>query len=89
MSGIATEETMLGQSMRSVLLALILCLLAAAVFAQNKKEDRPKTAQSIAELRQQLEKILQDTRTPGVAYRRRVRKATGEDTEREIPFLKG
>jgi CubicO group peptidase (beta-lactamase class C family) len=67
MSGIATEETMLGQGMRSVLLVLIFCLQAAAVFAQNKKEDKPKTAQSIAELRQQLEKILQDTRTPGVS----------------------
>lgn len=34
---------------------------------QKKKEDPAKPAQSIAQLRQQLEKILQDTHTPGVS----------------------
>jgi CubicO group peptidase (beta-lactamase class C family) len=36
-------------------------------FAQATKDDAPKPAQSIAELRQQLEKILADTHTPGVS----------------------
>src|SRR5579859_770015 len=49
------------------LLVLMFCLLATGVFAQKKKEDPPKPAQSIAQLRQQLEKILQDTHTPGVS----------------------
>jgi CubicO group peptidase (beta-lactamase class C family) len=39
----------------------------SACFAQGKKDDTPKPAQSIAELRQQLEKILADTHTPGVS----------------------
>jgi CubicO group peptidase (beta-lactamase class C family) len=42
-------------------------LLATACFAQNKKDDTPKPAQSIEELRQQLEKILKDTHTPGMS----------------------
>jgi CubicO group peptidase (beta-lactamase class C family) len=46
---------------------VVLCLTATACFAQNKKEETPKPAQSIAELRQQLEKILADTHTPGVS----------------------
>ncbi len=56
---------MLGQSVKSVLLALMFCLSAAAVSAP--KEEPPKPAQSIAQLRQQLEKILQDTHTPGAS----------------------
>jgi CubicO group peptidase (beta-lactamase class C family) len=47
-------------------LALI-ALAATACFAQAKKEELPKPAQSIAELKQQLEKILSDTHTPGVS----------------------
>src|ERR1035438_1092346 len=47
-------------------LALI-ALAATACFAQAKKEEPPKPAQSIAELKQQLEKILSDTHTPGVS----------------------
>ena len=47
-------------------LALI-ALAATTCFAQPKKDDTPKPAQSIAELRQQLEKILADTHTPGVS----------------------
>jgi CubicO group peptidase (beta-lactamase class C family) len=35
--------------------------------AADKKDEKPKPAQSIDELRQQLEKILKDTRTPGVS----------------------
>jgi CubicO group peptidase (beta-lactamase class C family) len=35
--------------------------------ATKKKEEPPKPAQSIAQLRQQLEKILQDTHTPGLS----------------------
>jgi CubicO group peptidase (beta-lactamase class C family) len=42
-------------------------LLVSTCFAQAKKDDTPKPAQSIAELRQQLEKILADTHTPGVS----------------------
>jgi len=34
---------------------------------QNHKDEKPKPAQSIDELRQQLEKILKDTRTPGLS----------------------
>jgi CubicO group peptidase (beta-lactamase class C family) len=47
-------------------LALI-ALAATASFAQARKEETPKPAQSIAELKQQLEKILSDTHTPGVS----------------------
>jgi CubicO group peptidase (beta-lactamase class C family) len=47
---------------------LLLCgFIATACFAQNKKDETPKPAQSIEELKQQLEKILKDTRTPGVS----------------------
>jgi CubicO group peptidase (beta-lactamase class C family) len=34
---------------------------------KNHKDEKPKPAQSIDELRQQLEKILKDTRTPGLS----------------------
>src|ERR1700761_5904469 len=33
----------------------------------TSKEEKPKPAQTIEELRQQLEKILKDTKTPGVS----------------------
>ena len=46
---------------------LVGSLLVTACFAQAKKDETPKPAQSIAELRQQLEKILADTHTPGVS----------------------
>jgi CubicO group peptidase (beta-lactamase class C family) len=42
-------------------------LLVSACFAQGKKDDAPKPPQSIAELRQKLETILQDTHTPGMS----------------------
>src|SRR5579862_6493839 len=46
---------------------LLFCLFAIPGHAQNKKDDAPKPAQSIAELQQQLERILADTHVPGVA----------------------
>jgi CubicO group peptidase (beta-lactamase class C family) len=52
---------------RLLLLCWVSCLLGAASFAQGKKDDTVKPAQSIAELQQQLEKILKDTHTPGVS----------------------
>ena len=50
-----------------ILRVLILFLVAAVSFAAEPKKDEPKPAQSIAELQQQLEKILKDTHTPGVS----------------------
>ncbi|MGB8259346.1 MAG: serine hydrolase [Terracidiphilus sp.] len=55
---------------RCASLALVLSLFATLALAQNKPakpDDKPKPAQSIAELKQQLEKILADTHTPGMA----------------------
>jgi CubicO group peptidase (beta-lactamase class C family) len=49
---------------------LLCCLLATPCFSQgkkDKKDETPPAAQSIAELQQQLEKILQDSHTPGVS----------------------
>jgi CubicO group peptidase (beta-lactamase class C family) len=46
--------------------AILLFLLAPVCMAAGKDE-KPKPAQSIDELRQQLEKILKDTHTPGVS----------------------
>jgi len=50
-------------------ITVVLLLLAASVCAadEKKKEEPPKPAQSIAELQTQLEKILKDTKTPGVS----------------------
>jgi CubicO group peptidase (beta-lactamase class C family) len=53
--------------MKSATRLVFFALISTACFAQNKKDDAPKTAQSIAELQQQLEKILQDTHTPGLS----------------------
>ena len=52
--------------MKSIIAIFLSCLLATAGFA-SKKEETPKPAQSIEELQQQLEKILEDTHTPGVS----------------------
>ncbi len=60
-------RTMLRPGPQSLLTSLILCLPSAALFAQKKPEPKPQPAQSIPELRQQLEKILNDTHTPGVS----------------------
>jgi CubicO group peptidase (beta-lactamase class C family) len=46
---------------------LLLSVLPTLCLAAPKTEAPPRSAQSIAELRQQLEKILADTHTPGVS----------------------
>jgi len=61
------KKSMLAQSLNCILFVLIFLLSATAGFAQNKKDDTPKPAQSIPELQKQLEKILADTHTPGVS----------------------
>lgn len=53
-------------SMRSVS-ALILPFIATLAFAAAKPPEKPKPAQSISELQQQLTKILADSHTPGVS----------------------
>lgn len=53
--------------MKSIIQVLVLCVIAAACFAQSKKEETPKPAQTVQELQQQLEKILKDTHTPGMS----------------------
>ena len=53
--------------MKPITRFLLICSLATACFAQSKKEETPKPAQSIPELQQQLEKILKDTHTPGMS----------------------
>jgi CubicO group peptidase (beta-lactamase class C family) len=45
----------------------ILIMSFSVCLAADKKEEKPKPAQSIPELQQQLEKILKDTHTPGVS----------------------
>jgi CubicO group peptidase (beta-lactamase class C family) len=50
-----------------VLVTVLAPLCLAADKTADKKEEKPKPAQSIAELQQQLEKILKDTRTAGVS----------------------
>jgi CubicO group peptidase (beta-lactamase class C family) len=52
--------------MKPIILILILSTLACLCFADDKSE-KQKPAQSIAELQQQLEKLLKDTHTPGVS----------------------
>ncbi len=55
--------------MRKIISAVLLLLVVPVCIAADKdKKDEPtKPAQSIDELRQQLEKILKDTHTPGVS----------------------
>src|SRR5262249_17769689 len=53
--------------MKWVLPVVLLCVLVPIGRAADRKEEKPKPAQSIAELQQQLEKILKDTHTPGVS----------------------
>jgi CubicO group peptidase (beta-lactamase class C family) len=55
------------RSVKTITRLALFCLLATACFAQNKKEDAPKPAQSLSELQKQLEKILEDSHTPGVS----------------------
>ncbi len=53
--------------MKSIIRLIVLCVFATACFAQSKKEETPKPAQTIQELQEQLEKILKDTHTPGTS----------------------
>jgi CubicO group peptidase (beta-lactamase class C family) len=53
--------------MKWIVPALFLFLSIPVCLAAEKKEEKPKPAQSTDELRQQLEKILKDTHTPGVS----------------------
>jgi CubicO group peptidase (beta-lactamase class C family) len=46
---------------------VLICVLAPLGRAADKKEEEPKPAQSVAELQQQIEKILKDTHTPGLS----------------------
>jgi CubicO group peptidase (beta-lactamase class C family) len=55
------------RSVKTITRLALFCLLATACFAQNKKEDAVKPARSLPELQKQLEKILEDTHTPGVS----------------------
>jgi CubicO group peptidase (beta-lactamase class C family) len=50
-----------------VVLLAILSPVRVAAEKTDKKDEMPAPAQSIAELQQQLEKILKDTHTPGVS----------------------
>src|ERR1019366_4308514 len=53
--------------LKAAFFAFLFCLPSATCPAEAKKDETPKPAQSITELRQQLEKILADTHTPGVS----------------------
>jgi CubicO group peptidase (beta-lactamase class C family) len=54
--------------MKGVLpIVLFATLAAVAIASDQKQEEKPKPAQSIAELQQQVEKILKETHTPGVS----------------------
>ncbi|HEV2397130.1 MAG TPA: serine hydrolase domain-containing protein, partial [Candidatus Sulfotelmatobacter sp.] len=53
--------------MKWIVTTLLIFLLPSLCLAAEKKEEKPKPAQSISELQQQLEKILKDTHTPGVS----------------------
>ena len=53
--------------MRRILYAVVLFLIPSLCMAADKKEEKLKPAESTDELRQQIEKILKDTHTPGVA----------------------
>ena len=53
--------------MKWIVPAVLLAALVSFSLAADKKEEKPKPAQSIDELRQQIEKILKDTHTNGVS----------------------
>jgi len=55
------------RGLRVSALAFLWCAIASAALAQANQPPKPKPAQSIPELRQQLEKILADTHTPGMS----------------------
>jgi hypothetical protein len=52
---------------KSTVYALPLSVLVTSGVAHDAVEDAPKAAQSIDELRQQLEKIRLETHTPGMS----------------------
>lgn len=59
-----------GEAVKRIIPAVLLFLLLPVCLAADKpadKDAKPKPAQSIDELRQQLEKLLKDTHTPGVS----------------------
>lgn len=53
--------------LRLLVFALLSSAIGSVALAQQNRPSKPKPAQSTAELRQQLEKILADTHTPGVS----------------------
>ncbi|MGC2475396.1 MAG: serine hydrolase [Candidatus Sulfotelmatobacter sp.] len=55
--------------MKRIISVVFFSLFISFSFAadKDKKEEKPKPAQSIDELRQQIEKILKDSHTPGVS----------------------
>ena len=53
--------------MKWIVPAVLLVLLVPFCLAADKKEEKPKPAQSIDELRQQIEKILKDNHTNGIS----------------------
>jgi CubicO group peptidase (beta-lactamase class C family) len=61
------KKSMFARYLQPSLFVLFFLISAFAGLAQNKKDYTPKTAQTIPELRQQIEKILADTHTPGVS----------------------
>src|SRR5450432_563282 len=46
---------------------VLILFFASVAWSAEKKEEEQKPAQSIGELRQQIEKVLKDTNTPGVS----------------------
>lgn len=50
-----------------VLFSLFISVPLSFAADKDKKEEKPKPAQTVDELRQQIEKILKDTHTPGVS----------------------
>jgi len=53
--------------MRKWLIPIVLFLIFPSLCFADDKNEEPKPAQSIEELRQQLEKVLKDTHTPGAS----------------------
>ena len=53
--------------MTKIITSVLLCVLVPSCLAVDKKDEKPKPAQSVEELRLELEKILKDTHTPGVS----------------------
>ena len=59
------KKKLLCLGLNSALLAVLFWLAAASGQAQNKKDDKPKPAQSIPELRQQIAKVLGELQAEG------------------------